>query len=151
MIFIEIEEFPGSPIGQIGFLDNKAIIIVAYYNEYDTNKDGKVDWKEYLISFTDAIGLFKNEQFTTVAMTARVNPKVLSIDSGFPQKANNIYLSFAGGMLIAGTYEVYLSQAVAGAASLVGKRLIGDSLTRKFLIEKGAENAVGEVLKALYQ
>ena len=151
LIFIEIEESPGSPIGQIGFLGNKAVIIVAYRDEYDFDKDGKVGWDEYLVSFIDAVGLLKNEQFTTVAMTARVNPKVLSIDSGFPQKANNIYLSFAGGMLIAGTYEVYLSQAVASAASLVGKRLIGDSLTRKFLIEKGAENAVGEVLKALYQ
>lgn len=151
LIFIEIEEFPGSPIGQIGFLDNKAVIIVAYYDDYDTNKDGEVSWREYFSSFTDATGLLKNEQFTKVAMTARLNPKVLSIDSGFYQKANNIYLSFAGGLIISGVYEVYLSQAVASAASFAGKRIIGDSLKRKFLIEKGAEKAVEEVLKTLYQ
>ena len=151
LIFIEIEGSPGSPIGQIGFLDNKAVIIVSYYDEYDSDRDGEVGLDEYLFSFLDQIGLFKNEQFTKVAMTARLNPKVLNIDSGFYQKANNIYLSFAGGLVIAGTYEVYLSQAVASAASLVGKRLIGNSLTRKFLIEKGAEKAVEEVLKSLYQ
>ena len=151
LIFIEIEESPGSPIGQIGFLGSKAVVIVAYYDDYDSNKDGEVDWKEYFFSFTDATGLLKNEQFTKVAMTARLNPKVLSIDSGFPQKANNLYLSFAGGLIISGVYEVYLSQAVASAASSAGKRIIGDSLKRKFLIEKGAEKAVEEVLKTLYQ
>lgn len=152
LIFIEIEESPGSPIGQIGFLGNKAVIVVAYYDDYDGNKDGKVSWREWIAgSIYDATGLLKNEQFTKVAMKARLNPKVLSIDSGFYQKANNIYLSFAGGMLIAGVYEVYLSQAVASAASFAGKRIIGDSLKRKFLIEKGAEKAVEEVLKKLYQ
>lgn len=149
--FIEIEESTGSPIGQIGFLDNKAVIIVSYYDEYDRDRDGEVGWKEWFFSFSDTVGMLKNEQFTKVAMTARVNPKVLSIDKEFHQKANNIYLSFASGLLIAGVYEVYLSQAVASAASLVGKRIIGNSLARKFLIEKGAEQAVGEVLKKLYQ
>lgn len=149
--FIEVEESTGSPIGQIGFLANKAVIIVSYYDEYDSNRDGEVDWGEWYASFFDQVGLLKNEQFTKVAMSGRLNPKVLSIDSGFPQKANNIFLSFAASLIITGTYEVYLSQAVASAASLVGKRLIGNSLTRKFIIEKGAEKAVEEVLKKFYQ
>lgn len=152
LIFIEIEESPGSPIGQIGFLGNKAVIIVSYYDEYDTDKNGSVGLGEWLAgAIFDAAGLLKNEQFTKVAMTARLNPKVLSIDSGFYQKANNIYLSFAAGSAISGVYEVYLSQAVASAASLVGRRIIGNSLTRKYLIEKGAEKAVEVPLKALYQ
>ena len=151
LTFIEIEEFPGSPIGQIGFLDNKAVIIVAYYDDYDTDKNGKVSWGEWITSFTDQTGLFDNEQFTKVAMTARLDSRVLSIDDGFYQKANNIYLSFAGGMIISGMYEVYLSQAVASAASLVGKRIIGNSLTRRFLVEKGAEKIVEKALNAAYQ
>jgi hypothetical protein len=151
LIFIEIEEFPGSPIGQIGFLGNKAVIIVSYLDEYDLNKDGSFGWDEWFASFVDMSGLLKNEQFTKVAMTARVNPKVLNIDSGFHQKANNIYLSFASGLMISGIYDVYLSQAVTSAASLVGKRVIGDSLKRKYLIEKGAEEAVEEALKKIYQ
>ncbi|MBC7797326.1 MAG: hypothetical protein H7Z37_10675 [Pyrinomonadaceae bacterium] len=150
--FIEIEEFPGSPIGQIGFLGNKAVIVVAYRDEYDVDKDGSVGMGEWIAgSIFDAAGLLKNEQLTKVAMTARVNPKVLNIDSGFHQKANNIYLSFASGLMISGAYEVYLSQAVASAASLVGRRIIGNSLTRKYFIEKGAEKAVEVALKALYQ
>lgn len=152
LILIEIEESPGNPIGQIGFLGNKAVIIVSYYDEYDTDKDGSVGLGEWMASIIfDSAGLLKNEQFTKVAMTARLNPKVLSIDSGFYQKANNIYLSFASGMLMSGIYEVYLSQAVASAASLVGRRIIGNNLTRKYLIEKGAEKAVEEVLKGFYQ
>lgn len=150
--FIEIEEFPGSPIGQIGFLGNKAVIIVAYRDEYDVDKDGSVGWGEWLAgSIFDSAGLLKNEQFTKVAMTARVNQKVLSVDNGFHQKANNIYLSFAGGLAISGVYEVYLSQAVASAASLLGKRIIGNSLGRKYFIEKGAEKAVETALKAIYE
>lgn len=151
MTFIEIEASPGNPIGQIGFLGNKAVIIVAYYDDYDTDQDGKVGWGEWFASFADMGGMLKNDQVVRVAMTARLNPKVLKIDGGFYQKANNIYLSFAAGLLIGGAYEAYLSKAVGSAASAAGKRIIGDSLTRRFLVEKGAEQAVGEALKLLYQ
>lgn len=127
-------------IGAIGFVDGKAAIIAAFYDDNDGNQDGTVSWGEYLAAKFSPISL-KNRAVTEVAMAARLDFDVLERDPSFPDVAEQMFLNFARGLLIDGVYAAYFSRAVSGIAKPIAGRLAND-MVRQFVIRKGMEKAV---------
>ncbi|HET9904624.1 MAG TPA: hypothetical protein VFQ27_13090 [Xanthobacteraceae bacterium] len=127
-------------IGAIGFVDGKAAIIAAFYDDNDGNQDGTVSWGEYLAAKFSPISL-QNRAVTEVAMAARLELEVLERDPSFAEVAAQMFLNFARGLLIDGVYAVYFSRAVSTIAKPIAGRLASD-MVRQFVIRKGMEKAV---------
>lgn len=144
--WIVIDVYPGKPIGAIGFIENKAAVIAAFYDAYDTNRDGKVSWGEWGVSWIPGLNVADYE-IATVAMTARVNSSVLRRDGTFHQLANDIYLNFATGLVKEGLYKSYLSRSVGSIGTSVAGRLT-ENLVKRYLIKKGMESAVKKAYQA---
>lgn len=145
--WIVIDEYPGKPIGAVGFIGNEAAIIAAFYDAYDTDQDGKVSWTEWGISWIPGLNVDAYE-ITKVAMTARVNQKVLKRDGNFFQLANNIYLKFATGLISEGIYKAYLGRAVSDAGAKIAG-VLAEDLVKQYLIKKGFGYAVKKALDAM--
>ncbi|MEK7725184.1 MAG: hypothetical protein AAB336_12585, partial [Acidobacteriota bacterium] len=54
-----VERF-GKQIGAIGFIGDSAVVVVAFYDDYDADKNGKVGWGEWTIGKLSPIGLKGN-------------------------------------------------------------------------------------------
>lgn len=145
--WIVIDEYRGKPIGAIGFVGNDAAVIAAFYDAYDTDQDGKVSWTEWGISWIPGLNV-DDYEITKVAMTARVNQKVLKRDSGFPQLANNIYLNFASGLISEGVYKAYMGRAISAGGTIIAG-VLSEDLVKRYLIKKAFGYAVKKALDAV--
>lgn len=127
-------------IGAIGFLDNQAVVVAAFYDDYDGNKDGKVSFGEWAVGKLSPIGL-KKMGITEVAWQARYNEDVVLRDSDFNSIAVNMFLTFAKGLVADGIYAAYFSQAVSMVAAPIAGRLTSNFVA-SFVIKKGMEASV---------
>jgi hypothetical protein len=128
------------PIGAIGFVNGKAAIIAAFYDDADGNQDGTVSWGEYIASKLSPISLH-NKAVTEVAMAARYDMDVLERDPSFAQEAAQMFVNFARGLIVDGIYAVYFSRGVGAVAKPIAGRLAND-MVRQYVIRKGMEKAV---------
>ena len=140
--WIEITKFRKSPIGAIGFVDGKAAIVVAYYDDLDGNKDGKVGWGEWVAGKISPINL-KGNAVVEVAMQARVELDVILKDESFQQVAMNMYLQFGVGLIKDGIYATYFARGVTISSKGVAK-LVTSGTIKEFAVRKGMEKAVRE-------
>ena len=131
-------------IGAIGFYQDKAVVIVAFYADNDANQDGKVSKAEYIISMLSPIGL-KGKAVTEVAMAARGDLDVYMKDPTFKDEAVKHFLDFATSAVFDGLYAVYFSRSVKQFSSLAAAGMT-DNLVKQYVIRKGMEKTV----KALY-
>ncbi len=142
--WVIIRDVANREIGAIGFLDGTAVVIAAFYDDRDGNKDGRVSWGEAIAAKLSPVSL-KGSAVTEVAMAARLDPDVLARDSGFATEAMRMYLHFAAGLVADGIYAAYFSRGVRAVATPIAGRLASDTV-RQFVIRKGMEKAV----KSLY-
>ena len=138
--WIEITKFGPNPIGAIGFVDGKAAIVVAYYDDLDGNKDGKVGWGEWVAGKISPINI-EGSAVVEVAMQARVEMDVLMKDPSFPQVAGNMFLNFARGLVIDGIYAAYFARGVSMASRGVAK-IVTSGTIKEMVVRKGMETAV---------
>jgi hypothetical protein len=136
----------GRMIGAIGFIDGRAAVVAAFYDDRDGNKDGEVSWGEWLASKLSPIGI-EGMAVTEVAMAARFMPEVLMRDGGFAQEAAQMYVSFAAGLVADGIYAAYFSRGVGRVAGAAASA-IGGGVVKEFVIRKGMEKAVKEIYDA---
>jgi hypothetical protein len=144
--WVVVPGIDGRPIGAIGFIDNKAAIVTAFFDDRDGNKDGEVSWGEWVVSKISPISI-EGMAVTEVAMAARYMPDVVLRDAGFAQEAAQMYLSFAAGLVADGIYAAYFSRGVKAAAGAAASA-IGGGAVREFVIRKGMETAVKQIYEA---
>ncbi len=146
MDWVLITKFGDKPIGAIGFMGNTAVSVVAFYDDRDGNKDGKVSWGEWGAAKLSPISL-EGSAVTEVAMQARVEPDVILRDGDFPTMAANMFLNFAKGLVLDGIYAAYFSRGVSMAGGGIAKK-VTSGMVKEFVIKKGFESAVKEAFKA---
>lgn len=146
MEWIPIVKFGKEPIGAVGFLGNDAVAVVAFYDDRDGNKDGKVSWGEAIAAALSPISV-EGSAVTEVAMQARIETKILMRDPSFSQMAANMFANFARGLVLDGIYAVYFSRGVKMAGGGIA-RTITKNMVKEFVIKKGFEKAVKEAFKA---
>ncbi|KJS20045.1 MAG: hypothetical protein VR78_02300 [Hoeflea sp. BRH_c9] len=143
--WIAVKSFNSAPIGAIGFLDNKAVAIAAFYDDADANQDGKIaGFGERVAAM---IGL-KGRIIAEIAMEARVNPEIVRRDANFAQEAPRIWLSFAKGLVIQGVYQAYFARGVSMAGSGVAKK-ITTGMVKQLVVRKGFETVVKNAFMAM--
>lgn len=138
--------FKGGPIGAIGFIGNDAAVILAFYDDNDGNRDGRVSNLEKVAAMVFPVKL-KGGALVEVAMTARGDPDIILRDTGFDLAAKNLYLNFAAGLVIDAVFAVYFKRPVAMAGKGIAAR-ITSSMIKGYVIRKGFEKAAQEAFKA---
>lgn len=139
-------------IGAIGFLldesgDEKASVIVAFFDDYDANEDGKLSVGERVMKLASPISM-SGRVATEVAMQARFNEEVLSRDPDFGSLAAKTLTNFASSMILDGVYASYLKFPVASTAKAIAGN-ITQQVIKGYLIRKGMEAAVKKAFKEL--
>ncbi len=143
--WIEIYDYDPDPIGAIGFVGNKAVIVVSYYDDADGDRSGSVGWGEWIVSKLSPISL-EGKAVTEVAMAARLNMDVLQKDASFQREASRMFVKFANSMIVDGVYAAYFSRLVGLGASTLSKKLVGGTV-KQFVVRKGMEAIAGKAIK----
>jgi hypothetical protein len=133
-------------IGAIGFVDNTAAVVVAFYDDKDANKDGKVSTGEWL-AFTLSPMSMKGMNVAEVAMQARGNPMIMERDPEFRVTSAQILVSFAQSMTMDALYKIYFSRGVSAVGSGVAQT-ITSNMIKQMVIKKGFEKAVKDAFQA---
>lgn len=136
----------GKAIGAVGFIDDRAAVIVAFFDDLDVNMDGEVDWLEWTTGKISPVHL-DGKALTEVAMTARVMPAIVTRDGGFDAWAQETFLRFAGGLVVDAAYAAWLSHGVRALSGGIAG-LIGGGLVREYLIRKSMEVSLHHLYSA---
>lgn len=142
--WVSITKWGDDPIGAIGFLGNDAVAVIAFYDDKDGNKDGKVSVGERIAAFVSPVSI-EGMNVVEVAMQARVDMDIIMRDASFAQAAAQMYVSFAAGLVIEGAYAVYFKPGVSMVGKGVAKR-ITDGMVKEFVVRKGFEAAVKKAM-----
>jgi hypothetical protein len=137
--WMEIRKF-GTPIGAVGFLGDKVVAVIAYFDDADGNQDGRVSTGEWIASKLSPVSL-DGRATVEVAMQARAEPDVLERDPSFYQAAGAMLTEFAHGLVLQGVYTVYFAPGVKAIGSAAAKS-ITHSMVKQFVVRKGFEAAV---------
>ena len=140
--WIVISSHGNRNIGAIGFVDDKAVAIVAFFDDRDGDKDGSVSVTERIVSKISPIGI-DGKAVTEVAMAARLNMDVMMRDSSVGQWAGRMFTEFGQSMIMDGIYTVYFSRGVKMTAGGVAKVITGN-MVKQFVIRKGFEKTAKE-------
>lgn len=133
--WIEITKF--KPIGAVGFLGDKVVAVVAFYDDRDGNQDGTVSGLETAVSFLSPIKV-DGRGVAEVAMQARVDMDVIMRDPSFAPAAQKMFMEFAAGLAVQGVYAAYFARGV----KMVGKgvaRQITNGMVKQLVLRKGFE------------
>lgn len=144
--WVLIKKFGPEPIGAIGFVEDKAVAIIAFYDDRDGNQDGKVSVGEWLAAKISPIRI-DGRNVAEVAMQARVEPAVILRDGSFPGLAAQIFLNFARGLLIDGIYAAYFARGVGMVGGGIAKTVTA-GMVKEFMVRKGFEKVVREAFNA---
>jgi hypothetical protein len=145
MDWVLITRTTTSPIGAIGFVENTAAVVVAFYDDKDANKDGKVSTGEWLTFKLSPVSM-KGMNVAEVAMQARHNSMVVERDPGFYQTSAQIFVNFAHSMTMDALYKLYFAKGVSAVGSGVAKIITSDMI-KQMVIKKGFEKAVKDAFK----
>ncbi len=138
--WVSITKWGDEPIGAIGFIGNDAVAVVAFFDDKDGNKDGKISVGERIGAFLSPVSI-EGSNVVEVAMQARVDIDVILRDGSFPQAAAQMFASFGAGLVIEGAYAVYFKPGVSMVGKGVAKK-ITEGMVKEFVVRKGFEAAV---------
>lgn len=141
--WIGITKFGTNPIGAVGFIGDDIVSIIAFYDDNDGNMDGKVSIGERIAGLWPT----KGRAVVEVAMQARADPNIVLRDSSIQRIATNLFMSFAKGLIADGIYKAYFAPGIQMLGGTVAG-LITSSMVKQFVIRKGFEAAVKEVVMA---
>lgn len=144
--WVLIKKFKPEPIGAIGFIDNKAVAVVAFFDDLDGNKDGKVSLGERVAGVISPVSL-EGVAIAEVARQASVDMNVLQRDAGFAQVGTQIFLNFARGLVLDGIYTVYFSRGVKMAGAGMAKTVTSNAI-KSLVIRKGFEKSAREAFNS---
>lgn len=141
--FIVIKDGNKKPIGDIGFIGRRWVMIRAYFEDSDADEDGSVSWTEWGVW---KASLLKSNgwQIARVAYTASLDPRVLNRDGRFQPVGNAMRLGFAANLVVDGFQSIYLK----GLGGKIASMAVSGKVT-KFVVDQGAEKLVEEVVTAM--
>lgn len=145
MEWVMVKKFGPNPIGAIGFLGDDAVMVLAFYDDLDGNKDGKVSFGERVAGFISPIKV-DGSAVVEVAMQARVDPDIIIRDPSFARMSAQMFANFAKGIILDGIYATYFARGVSAIGSGVASS-ITSNLIKGFVIRKGFESAVKTAFK----
>lgn len=133
-------------IGAVGFVDDKAAVIISFYDDHDFDQDGTVSWKEKAQSFLPFIGK-KGRVLAEVAMQAYATPDIAMRDPAIRQMAYGQLVSFAQDLIKEGIYTVYFARGVKMAGSGLAV-LVTSNTIKQMVIREGFKKIVKEAFDA---
>jgi hypothetical protein len=136
--WVAITKFKPQPIGAVGFIDNKAVAIAAFYDDNDANQDGNVDVLEWAAG--KLLFNLNGKAVAEVAMQARIDEAVIFRDPSFGELAGKIFVNFAAGLVKQGVYKVYFARGVSMTGSALAT-VITSNMVKQIVIHKGFEVA----------
>ena len=129
------------PVGAAAIVDKKVVAVVAFYDDADANRDGKVSTGEWLVSG------WGTGELVTVANILATNPDLAEMDSEFFKNARQMFVRKAGGLVLEGIYAVYFSRGVGMGASSIAK-VCTKNVIAQFALRKGTEKLAKEAFEA---
>lgn len=141
--WVAVPGVDGKPIGAVGFVGNTAAVVVAFFEDLDGNRDGEVDWVEWVAGKISPIRL-DGMAVTEVAMAARAMPAILTRDGSFDRWAKETFVGFAGGLVIDAAYAAWFSFGVRAIAGGIASA-IGGGVVREYIVRKSMEAAVRRI------
>jgi len=137
--WVEVKRNSGdAPIGAIGFIGNKAVAVITFYDHRDLNRDGKVTSGENLLS---SIFNLESSVLTEVAKQANAEPDIRMRDPTINLLAANLFTSFAKTLILEGVYTVYFARGVKILSAGIAKSVTSSAI-QAFFIRKGFEASV---------
>jgi len=140
--WLPVQERGRQPIGAIGFIANKAVMVIAFIDDGDANLDGRLTVNERLGSWFSPVSLKKRAVYL-VAMQARVDLEIIERDGDFGRLAMQIFSTFATGLIKDAVFEAYFARPVAMAGRGVARR-VSSKMVKRYVVRKGFEVAVRE-------
>lgn len=136
----------GRAIGAIGFIGNEPAVVVAFTEDADGNRDGTVDWGEWLCARISPVHL-DGKAVLEVAMTARYLPAIAERGPAFDRWVGEDFVNFAGGLVVDAFYVAYFSQALQVLTGGIAGA-IGGGLVREYVMRRGMEAAIHRIYDA---
>lgn len=127
-------------------LNGSACVIIAYYDDRDGNRDGKVSFAERAAAFISPISI-EGMATTEVAMAAKYDMRILQIDPGFANMATQMYLNFARGLILDGIFTVYFKPGISVIGGGIAKKITA-GMVKELVVKKGFEAAVKKAFMA---
>ena len=130
-------------IGALGFIGDDLSVITAFYDDKDSDSDGKLSLSEkYLSLFT-----MKGRALAEVANHAYADPDILMRDPSLYKLRGQLTVAFASGLVAEGIYKAWFSYSIGRLGGAVAGTLTQNAV-KSFVIKKGFEKAVEKAYKA---
>lgn len=140
--WVEVKRFK-KPIGAVGFHANKAIAVIAYYDDQDANKDGSVSWGEWAAFKAFPLNM-EGMNIVEVLMMARID--LVHKDASINDWAMKKYLGFAQNLLLDAVYTAYFARGVSVVSGSVAKKITSSAI-KEFAVRKGFEAAAKKAFR----
>ncbi|NDR56084.1 hypothetical protein [Aliiruegeria sabulilitoris] len=141
--WVLVKDSPTTAFGAVGFLNNKVVTVVAFYEDRDGDMDGKVSWGEAIACFVSPVSV-KGTAVNSVAQTAKYSSEILTRDPGFKQVADQMFVNFMSGLVLDGIYAVYFAPGISMAGGGIAKN-VTSSMIKQLVIRKGFEATVKKI------
>ena len=133
------------PIGALGFVGNQLAIIVAFFDDQDGDKNGRVSIGEFVVSRIIPFRI-TGRNIVEVVIAAKDDVKVNERDPEFKRTATKLFLSYFSGLIVDGAYTAWLGVSINRASGIVARQ-ISAGLVKQFVIKKGMEGVVREMYR----
>lgn len=144
--WVAVPGVDGKPIGAVGFVGDTAAVVVAFFEDLDGNRDGEVDWVEWIAGKISPLRI-DGMAVTEVAMSARTMSAIVTRDGSFDRWAKETFVRFAGGLVVDAAYAAWFSFGVRAIAGGLASA-IGGGIVREYLVRKSMETAVRRIYDA---
>lgn len=133
-------------IGALGFLDNRVVTIVSFFDERDLDRDGNVSWKERLFSYVPLFGRNEGEMIVRIALEGGRSGDVYQRDPTFRSQASWIFQEFAGGLIRESIYLAYFDRPVRLVSTAASKRIFKGKI-KQILVRTGSTTIVKQAFE----
>lgn len=143
--WVRVTGWANREIGAVGFKGNEAVVIAAFFDDRDGNKDGKVSLGEKTAALLFPIRI-SGMAVTQVARQAAADPDIIGRDANIGQMANELFMKFATRAVSDGIYAAYFSRAVGAGAGAIANTVVRGKV-KQFVVKKTAESAVKKIFQ----
>mgnify|MGYP006431778927 CR=1 FL=1 len=125
-------------IGAVGFIDEKAAIVTAFYDSLDQDKNGTVSWGEWIFYASTVPSTYA---VYNVASKASTDFRVLKRDASFRRMWRRVFFEHATHTWQKAVYATYFSRSIKLATKALARRATRN-IVKQYAIRKGMEQAV---------
>jgi hypothetical protein len=148
--WIEVIGNTNVPIGAVAVHGNSVPIVVAYFDDLDGNRDGRVSMGEKVAGFlAKGVGLggaLSGSGVLAVVMAARHEPDIV-VDTDFISGVfSQTYSEWSRRTILDAAYGVYFKPLMGLAAGQIAGNLTGNAI-KAFAIKKGMEAVAAAIIK----